>query len=70
MFTNMQIFLASQLLYKRQLMIDSLLRTSPELVILARYGHKIAVFYLLCITRYKYTTDTESSFGQLKIIIN
>ena len=56
------------MLYKRQLMIDNLLRASPELVIQARNGHKIAVFYLLCITRYKYATNTE--IDQIKITIN
>ena len=30
----------------------------------------LIIFYLLCITRYKYATDTEISFGQIKIIIN
>ena len=52
-------------------MTDNLLRASPELVIYARNGHTIAVFYLhvLCITRYKYGTNTGNSFGQIKIII-
>ena len=43
-----------------------MLRASPELVILARNGHKIAVFYLLCVTIYKYATNTENSFVKLK----
>ena len=60
--------LAVQMLYRRQLMIDIMLHTSPELVILARNVNKINV-YLSCITRYKYATNTEHSFGQIKIII-
>ena len=51
-------------------MIENLLRALPELVIKARNDLKIDVCYLLCIAKYKYATNTENSFGQIRIIIN
>ena len=42
---------------------------------ITRIGHisqklsQIAVFYLTCITRYKYASAMDYSFGQIKIIL-